>query len=121
VQDNVQLALPVRASLPEKAAAHNGSPKGLEAARIGTSGQSSSKPQLSGGQQQRVAIARAGGGTPRPAASRRRTPPAISTALHGQEVMRLLRELNEEGMTLVMVTHSAEHAALPASRRRAAP
>ena len=32
-------------------------------------------------------------------------------AAHGDEVMRILRELNAEGTTLVMVTHSPMHAA----------
>ena len=31
-------------------------------------------------------------------------------SVHGQEVMEMLRSLNEEGTTIVMVTHSASHA-----------
>jgi putative ABC transport system ATP-binding protein len=31
-------------------------------------------------------------------------------SVHGQEVMELLRALNEEGTTIVMVTHSPAHA-----------
>lgn len=30
---------------------------------------------------------------------------------HGQEVMKLLSELNDEGVTIVMVTHSPDYAA----------
>ena len=65
--------------------------------------------QLSGGQQQRVAIARALAGEPRFLLADEPTGNLDSSM--AQSVMSLLKEINTNGTTIIMVTHDAELAA----------
>jgi putative ABC transport system ATP-binding protein len=106
--DNV--ALPLVYSGIDKADRHQRAKVLLE--KVGLGKHIHSRPnQISGGQQQRVAIARALVNNPRLILADE--PTGNLDSVTSEEIMALFGELNQEGITIVLVTHEtdiAEHA-----------
>ena len=102
--DNVNLPL-VYSPFP-------GADRGTELlSKVGLADRARHRPsELSGGQQQRVAIARSLVRNPRLLLADEPTGNLDSSS--GREIMTLFRELNAEGITLILVTHEPEIAAL---------
>ena len=106
ILENVTLA-PIKVRHMDKKAAEDLAMDLLS--RVGVASQASKMPsQLSGGQQQRVAIARAVVTNPKLILADE--PTGNLDSKNGAEVMNLLTELNREGTTIVMVTHSRHDA-----------
>jgi putative ABC transport system ATP-binding protein len=106
VAENVELALEYGTTAPRERKER----VARVLARLGVDHRASHRPsQLSGGQQQRVAIARALVSDPLLLLADE--PTGNLDSAHGDDVMRLLRGINEDGTTIVMVTHSPAHAA----------
>ena len=104
--ENVMLPLAVK-SMPS-ADKRQQAKKVME--RVGLGGRSGHLPsQLSGGEQERVAIARALVNQP-PLLLADEPTGSLDTATSA-EIMALLREVNEDGQTIVMVTHNMENQA----------
>ena len=105
VQDNIELALLYH----DISASERKSRVDAVMDKVGIAHRAKHMPsQLSGGQQQRVAVARAVVGDQ--ALILADEPTGNLDSAHGQEVMEMLQKLNEEGTTIIMVTHSASHA-----------
>ena len=104
IEENVALGLAYRSDAGDR--------KGRVAAamdKVGIAHRARHFPhQLSGGQQQRAAIARAIVGDPKLILADEPTG-NLDTA-NGEQVMNILTALNDDGATIVMVTHSPAHA-----------
>lgn len=98
--DNVSLPL-IYAGL-KKRERHEKAMAALE--KVGLADRASFKPtQLSGGQKQRVAIARAMVNSPKLLLADE--PTGALDSKSGKQIMELFRQLNNEGVTVVMITH----------------
>lgn len=105
VEDNI--ALPLRYLKIPKSTRQNRVREALEL--VGLENRAKHKPsQLSGGQQQRVAVARAVIADPKLILADE--PTGNLDSQNGDEVMELLGLLNEQGATILMVTHSEKDA-----------
>lgn len=112
VKENITLA-PVKLGLLDKAAADKKAMELLE--RIGLTGKAEAYPrQLSGGQKQRIAIIRALAMNPDVMLFDEPTS-ALDPEMVG-EVLELMKELAEDGMTMVVVTHEMGFAREVATR-----
>lgn len=101
--DNVALPL-LYAGVPKKEQ-HRIAKEALE--RVGLSDRVNFKPtQLSGGQNQRVAIARAMVNNPKILLADE--PTGALDSQSGEQIMELFQKLNDEGVTIVMITHERE-------------
>ncbi len=75
--------------------------------RVGMSGKERNRPhELSGGQQQRIAIARALAG--KPALILADEPTGALDTRTSQDIMELFMELNNEGITILIITHDTK-------------
>lgn len=100
VLENVELSL-LYAGI-EPAERHRRAKENLK--RVGLEGKEKNYPsQLSGGQQQRVSIARALAGNPSVILADE--PTGALDSRTGREVLEFLQKLNEEGNTIVLITH----------------
>lgn len=102
------VALPLSYTGTKKAERVERATKALE--RVGLGDRLDFRPtQLSGGQKQRVAIARAMVNNPKILLADE--PTGALDSKSGEQIMELFSKLNEEGVTVVMITHDANVAA----------
>ena len=100
VQENVELSL-LYAGIPAEERAERAR---LQIERVGLAGKEKNLPtQLSGGQQQRVSIARALAGDPSVILADE--PTGALDSRTSREVLDFLKKLNDEGTTIVLITH----------------